>query len=275
MQGPSVSLPTHVETPEPPAARMWGLGGRHYDDVSFAISDALAHAGQRLAPEPGSTVLDVATGTGWTARNCARFGARVTGVDFSQGLLDAARDLSDHVRPPIRFECADVEDLPFEDGSFDGVISTFGVMFAPGQKRAAAELARVLRRGGRLVLATWPPGGTVEEFFGVAARYSDAPPPPASPFAWGTPQGVRALLGDRFDLDFEPGVSNAYHESARHIWDWYVRGFGPVRQIAESLDPARLKAFRADVDAYHAHFLARSGRLHVKRDYLLTIGRRK
>lgn len=266
---------SHEDFSAGPAARMWGLGGRHYDDVSFAISDALAHAAQRLAPMPGSDVLDVATGTGWTARNCARYGGRVVGVDFSEDLLEAARDLSANVRPPIRFAWADAEALPFDDASFDGVVSTFGVMFAPGQARAAAELARVLKSGGRLVLTTWPPGGTVETFFGIAGKYGDAPAPAASPFAWGSPAGVSALLGADFDLTFEDGVNNAYHESTQHIWDWYVRGFGPVRQMAQELEAERLDAFRTEIDAYHRHFLTETGRLHVKRDYLVTIGQRK
>jgi SAM-dependent methyltransferase len=266
--------------PDNPAARMWGLGGRHYDDVSFAISDALAHATQRLAPRPGETVLDVATGTGWTARNCAHAGARVTAIDFSEGLLDAAKELSAHVDPPIRFELADAEDLPFADAAFDGIISTFGVMFAGDQAKAASELARVCKPGGRLALATWVPGGAVEEFFGVVGKYDDAPPsdstpPGPSPFAWGAPDSVHGLLGEAFDLTFEYGVNNAYHESPQQIWDWYSRGFGPVRAMADSLDPETRAAFRRDVDAYHEHYMTDAGLLHVKRDYLVTIGRRK
>lgn len=259
---------------EPAAARMWGLGGQHYDDVSFAISDALAHAAQRLAPKPGETVLDVATGTGWTARNCARAGARVTGIDFSSGLLDAAVHLSAGINPPIRFELANAEDLPFEDAAFDCVISTFGVMFAPDQQRAASELARVCKPGGRLALATWPAGGTVETFFGIAARHSGETGTGPSPFEWGTPEGVGNLLGAHFDLIFERGVNNAYHESPEQIWDWYSRGFGPIRALADSLDADALDAFRSDVDDYHAHFATETGLLHVKRDYLVTIGRR-
>jgi len=275
MQSLSEPLTARDDQPVSPAARMWGLGGRHYDEVSFAISDALAHAAQRLAPQTGESVLDVATGTGWTARNCARFGARVVGVDFSTELLAAAEELSARIHPPIRYELANAEDLPFADAQFDGVISTFGVMFAPDHQRAAAELARVCKPGGRLALATWPPGGTVEAFFGVAGAYADAPPSGPSPFAWGDPDGVRELLGKDFDLAFETGVNNAYHESPQHIWDWYARGFGPVRQMAESLDPDRLEAFRRDIDAYHGHFATGNGRLHVKRDYLVTIGTRK
>ncbi len=112
-----------------PAATMWGRGGKAYDEVSFAISDALAHAAQRLNARAGERILDVATGTGWSARNVARAGAFVTAVDISPELLAAAADISAQIRPPIEFQLADVEQLQFEDGIFDGVISTFGVMF--------------------------------------------------------------------------------------------------------------------------------------------------
>jgi ubiquinone/menaquinone biosynthesis C-methylase UbiE len=105
----------------------------------------------------GEHILDVATGTG--CRNVARSGAMVTGVDIAPELLAAAADLSRHIRPPIEFLLGDAEKLPFDDSAFDGVISTFGVMFAIDQAAAAAELGRVCRSGGRLVLATWAPKG--------------------------------------------------------------------------------------------------------------------
>src|SRR5215471_12193414 len=89
------------------AATMWGRGGKHYDDVSYAISDALAHAAQRLNARAGERILDVATGTGWSARNVARTGAVVTGVDIAQELLAAAGGLSGHMRPAIEFRLAD------------------------------------------------------------------------------------------------------------------------------------------------------------------------
>src|SRR5262245_6067225 len=178
------------------AATMWGRGGKAYDEVSFVISDALAHAAQRLNARAGEHILDVATGTGWSARNVVRAGAAATGVDISDELLAAAHELSAHVRPAIEFRRADAERLPFDDGAFDGIISTFGVMFASDQARAAAELARVCRPGGRLVLTTWAPAGAVAEFFGVIAAYSDAPPVRWSPLAWGDPAHVEGLLGE-------------------------------------------------------------------------------
>lgn len=255
------------------AAIMWGRGGRHYDDVSFAISDALAHAAQRLNARSGEHVLDVATGTGWSARNVARAGAVVTAVDISHELLAAARELSIHVRPTIDFQVADAENLPFDDGAFDGVISTFGVMFAADHERTAAELARVCRPDGRLALVTWAPDGAVAEFFAVMAKHSDGPAPASSPLAWGDTAHVARLLGNAFDLTFESGVSQAYHDSAEDIWNWYARGFGPLRQLAESLSADRLALVRHDVDAYHRHYVVPAG-LHVKREYLVTIGRR-
>lgn len=256
------------------AAELWGLGGRAYDEVSYAISDALAHAAQRLNPKPGERILDVATGTGWTARNAARGGAEVVGVDISPALLAAARELSAHLRPEPSFELADAERLPFPDGAFDGVISTFGVMFAQDQRRAAAELARVCRPGGRLVVAAWAPGGAVEAFFGLIARRSEAPPPAASPMAWGDPESLRRLLGDAFDLVVEDGVSRAYHDDEDDIWRWYARGFGPVRSLVESLDEADRAAFKAEIDAYHAHYRGEAG-LCVRREYRIALGRRR
>lgn len=253
---------------------MWGCGGSDYDDVSFAISDALAHAAQRLNARRGERILDVATGTGWSARNAARGGAAVTGVDISLELLKAARALAAHVQPPIDFRLGDAERLPFENGAFDGVISTFGVMFATNQGQAAAELARVCRSGGRLVLATWPPYGAVAEFFGLIARHSGAPPPAASPLAWGDPAQVEKLLGEAFQLSFESGINNAYHASADHIWDWYTRGFGPLRQLVQTLSAERVEALKRDLDDYHRHYAVPAG-LHVKRDYLLVLGARR
>jgi ubiquinone/menaquinone biosynthesis C-methylase UbiE len=262
-------LPHHRE-----AATAWGRGGAHYDDVSFAISDALGHAAQRLDARTGERVLDVATGTGWSARNVARTGAEVTAVDISEDLLTAARGLSGHIMPAIEFRLADAERLPFGDGAFDGVISTFGVMFAVDQEGAAAELARVCRSGGQLALATWTPDGSVAEFFHLIAQHGGASPPRSSPLAWGDQGHVEKLLGKSFDLKFERGVSNAYHGSTQDIWDWYTRGFGPLRQLAESLPAERVEALKRDVDAYHGHYAVPAG-LHMKREYLVTIGKRR
>jgi SAM-dependent methyltransferase len=264
----------HVLPHHRAAASMWGQGGRLYDDISFGLSDALAHAAQRLNPRSDEEILDVATGTGWSARNVARTGARATAVDISSELLSAADELSAHIRPRIAFQLGDAECLPFPDGRFDGVISTFGVIFAQDQQQAARELGRVCRKGGRLSLSTWARHGSVENFFAVVAKHSDAPAPKVSPLTWGDPQHVNELLGRDFALEFERGVNNAYHPDTDHIWEKYARGFGPMRQLIDSLDPDRRQALRRDVDVYHEHYATEVG-LHVKREYLIVLGRRR
>lgn len=256
------------------AARMWGTGGPGYDDVSFSISDALGHAAQRLQALDGERVLDVATGTGWSARAVARYGARVSAIDISPELLEAAEALSAHVRPPIEFKLAPAEELPFPDAAFDRIISTFGVMFADDQQRAAAELGRVCRPGGRLVLATWTPDGAVAKFFGLLAGYAGGPPPAASPLAWGEPAQLRKLLGRDFELSFEPGVNNSYFDTVEDVWKWYARGFGPVRALLDALPAERREALKRDVDAYHRNYMTPAG-LRITRDYLVVIGRRR
>src|SRR5262249_11516155 len=150
-----------------PAAAVWSAGGSSYDDISYVISDTLTHAAQRLGAKHGERVLDVATGCGWSARNVARSGARVTAIDIACDLLQAAKKLSGHVEPKIDFRVADVEKLPFEDGQFDRVISTFGAMFAGDHEATARELGRVCRKGGRLCLTTWTPDGAASRFFAV------------------------------------------------------------------------------------------------------------
>jgi SAM-dependent methyltransferase len=256
------------------AASLWDQGGAAYDEISFGLSDALKHAVQRLNAQPEDIVLDVATGTGWTARSVARAGARVTGVDISAALLEAAQALSAHLRPRIAFERADAERLPFADGSFDRVISTFGVIFAQNQERAAAELGRVCRKGGRLALAVWAPEGAVADLFTMTSRHSNAPAPSVSPLAWGDPARAEALLGRDFELKFEPGINHAYYDDADDIWARYIEGFGPVRALAESLDAEKRAAFKRDHDAYHQQFAVPAG-LHVQREYLVIIGRRR
>ncbi len=124
------------------------------------------------------------------------------------------------------------------------------------------------------MLATWEPEGSVAEFFRVIGRHGDAAPSAVSPLAWGDPSHVEKLLGGAFELTFEHGVNHAYHASPDEIWDWYVRGFGPLRQLAVSLDADRVETLKQDVDAYHRHYAVPAG-LDVKRDYLLTIGQRR
>jgi ubiquinone/menaquinone biosynthesis C-methylase UbiE len=255
------------------AASVWSAGGKRYDEISRGIADSIEHAVLRLDPQPGERILDLSTGTGWTSRVVARRGAMVTGVDIAADLLEAARAAAARDGLSIQYELGDAESLPFEDATFDAVISTCGVMFANRPELAAAELARVCRKGGRIALTTWTADGNLFRMFEVMKRYmAPAPTPtPHSPFAWGRVERVRELLGSAFQLRFEPGVSFYRESSAAAAWNTFSTSYGPTKTLAASLDPVRLAAFRDEFIAFHANFPTELG-ICVPREYLLTVG---
>lgn len=258
------------------AAAVWGAGGAEYDEISRGIADSIEHCVMRLDPRWGERILDLSTGTGWTSRVVARRGAMVQGVDIADELLATARGLAAAERLPILYRQADAEALPFEDASFDAIVSTYGVMFASRPEAAAAELARVCRRGGRIALTTWLRGSSVEAMFDVMRRYMPASPgqAPRSPFEWGRVDRIRELLGQAFDLRFEEGVSFYREPSAEAAWQTFSTGYGPTRALAASLDGDRREALRADFIAFHERFATDLG-ICVPRAYWLTIGVRR
>lgn len=262
----------HNERP----AKVWSSGGGDYDAISRGIADSLEHAVMRLNPKPGEKILDLATGTGWTSRLVARKGAVVTGVDIATGLLDAADRQATAEKLPIRYLQADAEDLPFDDGSFDAVVSTVGVMFASKPEAAAKELGRVVRRGGRIALTTWTSDGNVFKMFQVMKAFMATPaaPAPPSPFEWGNTERIKQLLGENFELKCERAVSYYREPSAEAAWATFSTGYGPTRMLAESLEPARKEQLRADFIAFHAGFPTPLG-ICVPREYWLTVGIRK
>src|SRR3954452_2462876 len=151
----------------------------------------------------GQRVLDVAAGNGNAALAAARRGCEVTATDYVGALLDgtAARAASEGLR--IYCREADAEALPFEDNSFDVVLSTFGVMFTPNQEQAAAELQRVCRPGGRIGLASWTPAGFVGRMLQTVSRYLPPPPGVPSPLAWGTEARLNQLLNQASSIDLQ------------------------------------------------------------------------
>ncbi len=258
------------------AAATWGAAGKEYERVSQTVADAIEHCVLRLEVAPRERILDVATGTGLAARRAAARGATVVGMDLGADLITAARAFAADERFAIDFRVGDAEQLPLEDGSFDAVLSTFGVMFVSRPEAAAAELTRVCRKGGRLGLVTWPPNGTVAGFFKMVQPYTPASPPPAppSPFGWGSPNRVRDLLGRGFELRFETGTTVLREPSGESAWDLFVNGFGPIKTLAARLDPDRRAALRREFIAYHEQFRNDLG-IAMPREYLVTIGVRR
>ena len=140
-------------------------------------------------------MLDVAAGNGNASLAAARRFADVTSTDYVPALLEQGRTRADANRLPMAFQVADAENLPFPDAGFDVVLSTYGVMFAPNQKRAAAELLRVVKPGGRIGLANWTPEGFLGRLFKVMGGFVPPPAGVASPMVWGSEPGLVELFG--------------------------------------------------------------------------------
>jgi SAM-dependent methyltransferase len=187
----------------------------------------------------GDRVLDVAAGSGNAALAAARRWCEVTATDFIPALLDAATRRAEAERLPIKTVVADAQELPFDDDSFDVVLSIFGVMFAPDQERAARELLRVCRPGGRIGLASWTPDSMLAQLGRIRAARSAFPPGAPSPLVWGTEDGVRKLLGAGV-ASLQATVREVVFRSPSpaHLLEFNRTYFGPTRVVYDALDAA-------------------------------------
>jgi len=197
----------------------------------------------------GAKVLDVAAGNGNCSLAAARRWCEVTSTDYVPALLEDGKRRAAAERLPITFREADVEALPFADGSFDAVLSSFGVMFAPNHQRSASEMLRVVRSGGVIALANWTPAGFIGRLFGVIGRHV---PPPAGltpPARWGTPEHLEALFGDgAAQIRSTPRDFMFRYRSAAHWIDVFRTWYGPVHKAFAAL-PAEGQA-RLDADLH-------------------------
>src|SRR3954451_15390452 len=180
------------------ARATWAAGD--FDAIAEFIWEVGGVAAEAGGCGPGDRVLDIAAGSGNAAIQAAQRGADVVASDLTPELFVAGRRRAEAAGVELEWVEADAEALPFEDASFDVALSTFGIMFAPRQSLAAAELARVVKPGGRIALCSWRPAGVVGEMFGTIAGFLNPPPPlEGPPVRWGTEEGVRDLLDDTFD----------------------------------------------------------------------------
>lgn len=220
------------------ARRTWAAG-----DYPAIAQRQLWEIGPRIVAaagiRPAEDVLDVACGTGNAALRAAQAGATVVGVDLTPELFEAGRRLAAEAEVAIEWVHGDAEELPFEDESFDVVLSTFGCMFAPRHGVTANELARVLRPGGRLGLTTWTPNGGTGLLFRTVGKY--LPPPSAladPPLQWGSEPHVEELFdGTGIELEFERDVlAQVPFDTADEAVEFVSTKFGPMimaRQLAE------------------------------------------
>ena len=224
--------------------RMWATGDFH------RIGNGQVIVGERLAlalqVHAGEKVLDVAGGAGNAALAAARRWADVTCTDYVPDLLVHARARAQAEQLPLRTEVADAQDLPYPDGLFDVVLSTYGAMFAPDQERTASELLRVLRPGGRLGMANWTPDGFVGSMFRLIAEHRPLPVGVRPPLRWGTKEGLEELLGEGAD---RIAVTEQAYEfafpSAASLFDLFAEFFGPSATLLQALDAEQRESYRS------------------------------
>ena len=223
--------------------------------------------------QAGERVLDVAAGNGNASLAAARRGAEVTAADYVTSLLDRAQARAASEGLTIDTERADAEALPFGDGSFDVVLSTFGVMFAPNQERAAAELVRACRPGGRIGLANWTPSGFIGQMFKTVGRYV---PPPAGvrpPVEWGDEARLRELVGNDVEsLSVRRRQFVFRYRSPEHWLETFRTYYGPTLKAFSAVDDAARTALERDLLALAKEWdTSSTGTLRVPSDYLEVV----
>jgi ubiquinone/menaquinone biosynthesis C-methylase UbiE len=249
----------------------WATGdyavvGSTLNVMAEQLAEALdLHAGQR--------VLDVATGNGNAAIAAARRFCEVTGTDYVPALLERGRVRAAAEDLPIAFVEGDAEDIPFADASFDVVTSTLGTMFAPNQEKAASELLRVVRPGGKIGMANWTPDGFVGQMFKITGRYVTPPAGLRPPALWGTEERLRELFG--YEVAWMRAERRSFvfrYHSFDHWLNIFRTFYGPVAKAFQALDADQQEAYAADLRSLVEQF-NRSGdeTMAVPSDYLEVV----
>jgi SAM-dependent methyltransferase len=247
-------------------------GWAHFAPLQTFTTATAARLVKFASIRPGEQVLDIACGTGVVAISAARLGAKVTGIDLTPELLSQARENAAIAAVEVEWLEGDVESLPFATSSFDVVVSQFGHMFGLQPEITVREMMRVLKPGGTIAFATWPPELLVGRSFALVGRYVPPPPPSVSPpWLWGDPHVIRERLGSAVNqLTFDRARMDVPALSVQHIRRVMEQTAGPVIKLVEHLsasDPTRLSAFRSEYETLVAEYFEDN---IVRQDYLLT-----
>jgi ubiquinone/menaquinone biosynthesis C-methylase UbiE len=238
------------------------------------VGEALCEA---LDLRAGQSVLDVAAGNGNATLAAARRWCDVVSTDYVPALLERGRLRATADGLSVEFREADAEALPFEDGAFDAVVSTFGVMFTPNQDQAAAELTRVCRRGGKIGLANWTPDGFIGQVFKTLGKYLPPPAGVKSPALWGTEARIAEMFGaSASDIRSEPRHFMFRYRSPAHFIEVFKTYYGPVLKAFAALDADKQDALERDLLALITTLnRAEDGTMVVASEYLeIVIARR-
>jgi ubiquinone/menaquinone biosynthesis C-methylase UbiE len=245
------------------------------------IGTTLQIVGEQLAEacdlRCDEAVLDVAAGNGNATLAAARRGCKVTSTDYVAALLDRGAERAKAERLEVKFQVADVEALPFGDASFDAVLSTFGVMFAPDHAKSASEMLRVCRPGGRIGMANWTPDGFIGQLFKTLGRHLPPPAGVQSPALWGTEAHLRSLFGEQAaSIQATPRLFNFRYRSPAHFIEVFRTWYGPVLKAFAALPADKGAALEQDlVDLMNRLNRAGPDSLVVPSEYLeIVITRR-
>jgi len=245
-----------------------------FGEIAKAYATGAQEFARSLNLQPGMRVLDVACGTGNLALPAARLGAAVTGVDIAPNLIEQARETAKREGLNAQFDEGDAENLPYDDASFDAVITMFGAMFAPRPDLVAAELKRVTRPGGIIAMANWTPAGFIGQMFKITSSYVPPPPGMTSPVLWGDEETVRKRLGEgtsdlqttRWMMTFRFPFSPA--DTVEHFFVYY----GPSFKAFTALDDGKQAQLRRELEEHwQKHNLVSDGTTEVPAEYLKVV----
>jgi len=253
------------------------MSGDYGHFATYLESGALEFL-SRINVEPGARILDVACGAGQTAIPMSRAGAKVTGVDIASNLIEQARARAQAENLDARFDEGDAEMLPYDDGSFDLVVSLIGAMFAPRPELVSAELKRVCRPGGKIIMGNWTPTGFVGQMFKIHGKHV---PPPAimpPPVKWGDEETIRERFND--------GISHLklsrrlypfrYPFPPSQVVEFFRTYYGPTYKAFAALDAQKQSALRADLEQlWTEHNTATDGMTSIDSEYLEVVAIRQ
>jgi len=274
-QGVPPSAPPDLSAVKAKQQAAWSAGD--YAIVGRTLQIVGENLCEAVNLRAGERVLDVAAGNGNATLAAARHFAEVTSTDYVPALLERGRARAEAEGLQVTFREADAEALPFADSTFDVVLSTFGVMFTPDQARAAREMLRVCRPGGRIGLANWTPGSFIGELFKVLGRYL---PPAAglrSPALWGTEERLKELFSEaEASIQATPRIFNFRYRSPAHWMEVFRTFYGPVNRAFLALDTPRQDELERDILNLLSRFdRGGAGGLVVPSEYLEVVVTRR
>ncbi len=251
--------------------QVWGSGD--YSQVGSTLQITGEELCESMDLHSGQSVLDVAAGNGNATMAAARRFCEVTSTDYVEALLNESKQRAQANHLAVNYQQADAEALPFEDESFDNVMSTFGVMFTPNQQQSASEMLRVCKKGGKIGMANWTPDGFIGQLFKVIGKYNPPPQGVNSPANWGTQDFLQREFGEQAsNIQVNEKNYSFRYKSPQHWMEVFRNYYGPTLKTFEMLDAPKAEALEADIYALLDQFnTATDGTLIVPSKYFEVV----